>query len=163
MAKINKLNSGAILSQYSKEFTQKSLTLDVGGKNYQVLIDEKFKTSQIQKMILESLKNMEKLKDVDEATKTSYYMLLMIKYFTDTGIPEDFEEQIRVLSAMIDIDIFGKIIDAFNESEIKRASEFINKFAERLTEMTKENKSAEEMKELIEAEIKDEDVVTVEE
>ena len=159
MAKINKLNSGVILSAYSKEFTQKKLTLDINGKNYEVLVDEKFKNTKIQAMVLESVTNFKKLEGYEESVKLAYYMFLMVKHFTDIELAntEDFEEQVRVLNAMVDLDIFGKVTSAFPEEEINKVNEFLKKFGDKMKELNELNNK--ELEDMIKDELKDEEVI----
>ena len=154
MSKINKLNSGSILQAYSKEFTQKKVTLIVGGKNYEVLVDEKFKISKLKNMILEAVGNMKDLEKYDDSIKITYYTFLMVKYFTDVDIvkTDDLVEQLKVLTAMIDLEIFAPIVDSFNPAEIEKASKFIKDFADKVTELANENKTEQEVKEVVEAE-----------
>ena len=76
MAKINKLNSSVILEAYSKEFSQKKVVITIGNKNYEVLVDQKFRNTVIQEMFLESLNNHDNYKDLSESIKTSYFMII---------------------------------------------------------------------------------------
>jgi hypothetical protein len=157
MAKINKLTSGIIKNTYSKNFTQKKVILDIGGNNYEVLIDEKFRTSKLQAMILEALQNIGSLKEYGESVTTSYYLFLMIKYFSDIEVEtESIEEQIKLLNQMIDLEIFEKVINSFPESEIQRTNQFIKKFAERVTELSNDKQGLEDIKDLIGEELEKE-------
>lgn len=159
MAKINKLTSGIIKNTYSKNFTQKKVILDIGGKNYEVLIDEKFRTSKLQAMILEALQNIGSLKEYGESVTTSYYLFLMIKYFSDIEVEtESIEEQIKLLNQMIDLEIFEKVINSFPESEIQRTNQFIKKFAERVTELSNDKQKLEDIKNLIGEELEKENI-----
>jgi hypothetical protein len=159
MAKVKKLNSSIILQEYSKEFIQKQVIITVGGKDYEVLVDQKFRNTVLQTMVLEALNNYKYLEGLDEGVKLSYYMFQMIKHFTDIDIAktDNFEDQIRVLNAMIDLGIFETITNAFPENEINKASEFIKKFGKRIEEFVKENKNLDEVKKMIESEIKESD------
>lgn len=157
MAKMNKLTSGIIKNTYSKNFTQKKVILDIGGKDYEVLIDEKFRTSKLQAMILEALQNIGSLKEYGESVTTSYYLFLMIKYFSDIEVEtESIEEQIKLLNQMIDLEIFEKVINSFPESEIQRTNQFIKKFAERVTELSNDKQGLEDIKNLIGEELEKE-------
>lgn len=159
MAKINKLTSGIIKNTYSKNFTQKKVILDISGKDYEVLIDEKFRTSKLQAMILEALQNIGSLKEYGESVTTSYYLFLMIKYFSDIEVEtENIEEQIKLLNQMIDLEIFEKVINSFPESEIQRTNQFIKKFAERVTELANDKQGLEDIKNLIGEELDKENI-----
>jgi hypothetical protein len=157
MSKVNKLSSGTILSAYSKEFNQKKITLSIGKTNYEVLVDEKFKPSKLQKMIVEALTNFNALKEYDEGVKLSYYMFLLIKHFTDIDIAQtdNLEEQIRILNAMVDLEIYEPLVNSFDKAEIQKATEYMKKFSERIAELAKDN-NINDIKSIVESEIKDE-------
>lgn len=145
MSKTNKLRAEIITSTHKKEFTKKKIVLNIGGKDYEVLIDDKFQATKMQKMIIEAITNYKKLESVDDSVKLSYFMFLIIKYFSDIDLTktENFDEQLRVLTAMLDLDIFEPIISAFPEEEIKKLNAFIDKFTTRVTESSEQNKSTE--------------------
>jgi hypothetical protein len=153
MAKVNKLSSGAIKSAYSKEFTQKKVIISVSGKDYEILVDEKFKRTKLSKMIVEGIKNQKDLPE-DENIRISYYLFLMLKYFTDMDIEtEDLTEQLSLLNNMIDLGIFEKLTEAIPVEEMNKASEFIKQMGEKIKEMSEQNKSKEEIENAIENEI----------
>ena len=151
MAKINKLNSSVILEAYSKEFSQKKVVITIGNKNYEVLVDQKFRNTVIQEMFLESLNNHDNYKDLSESIKTSYFMFLLIKYFTDLEIAktDDFEYQIRLLNALLDLGIYEMLINSFPESEIEKVNEYVIKFSKNIGELMKDDKNIENLKNII--------------
>jgi len=154
MAKINKLNAGIIKQAYSKEFTKKKLTVLIDNKSYEILIDEKFKTTKLNEMVLEVLKNYENYEKLPDNLRLTYIYFIMIKYFTDLDVTtETFEEQLVLIEALIDLNIFETIIASFAETEINKLVEYMKKFTERLVELMKENKSAEDIVSEIESEI----------
>lgn len=155
MAKINKLNSSVILKEYSKDFVQKSITITIGGKDYEVLVDQKFRVTKIQQMLQEALKNLVEFKEEDLETTITYVTFLMIKYFTDVDVAkvEDFKEQIRVLNAMIDLEIFEKIANAFPESETAKVNKHMMNLSAKINEFLKENKNNKNIGGIIESEI----------
>lgn len=136
MSKVNKLSSSIIKSAYSKYFTQKKITIIIDGKNYEVLIDEKFKAGKIAKLVVEALTNYEKLKDNDELQLT-YIMFLVIKYFSDIDMVKecDFEDQLKVLNAMIDLDIMKNILDSFDKEQMDRVADYFKRFSENINEV----------------------------
>lgn len=154
MAKVNKLNAGIIKQAYSKEFTKKKLTVLIDNKSYEILIDEKFKTTKLNEMVLEVLKNYENYEKLPDNLRLTYIYFIMIKYFTDLDVTtETFEEQLALIEALIDLNIFETIIASFVETEINKLVEYMKKFTERLVELMKENKSAEDIVSEIESEI----------
>ncbi len=154
MAKVNKLNAGIIKQAYSKEFTKKKLTVLIDNKSYEILIDEKFKTTKLNEMVLEVLKNYENYEKLPDNLRLTYIYFIMIKHFTDLDVTtETFEEQLALIEALIDLNIFETIIASFAETEINKLVEYMKKFTERLVELMKENKSAEDIVSEIESEI----------
>lgn len=154
MAKVNKLNAGIIKQAYSKEFTKKKLTVLIDNKSYEILIDEKFKTTKLNEMVLEVLKNYENYEKLPDNLRLTYIYFIMIKYFTDLDVTtETFEEQLALIEALINLNIFETIIASFVETEINKLVEYMKKFTERLVELMKENKSAEDIVSEIESEI----------
>jgi hypothetical protein len=160
MAKTSKLSSSAILQGYSKEFVQKKLTITIGNKDYDVLVDQKFRVTKLQEMIMEGLENYNNTKELDESVKTTYFLFLIIKHFTDIDVAkaEKFDEQIKVLKAMLDLEIFDKIVNAFPESEMKRIKDYMVKFTERVNELVNDKKSLEDLKDIVGNELKEMDV-----
>jgi len=146
MAKINKLNAGIIKQAYSKEFTKRKLTVLIDNKFYEILVDEKFKTTKLNLMVLEVLKNYENYEKLPDNLRLTYIYFIMIKHFTDLDVTtETFEEQLALIEALIDLNIFETIIASFAETEINKLVEYMKKFTERLVELMKENKSAEDI------------------
>lgn len=146
MAKINKLNAGIIKQAYSKEFTKRKLTVLIDNKFYEILVDEKFKTTKLNEMVLEVLKKYENYEKLPDNLRLTYIYFIMIKHFTDLDVTtETFEEQLALIEALIDLNIFETIIASFAETEINKLVEYMKKFTERLVELMKENKSAEDI------------------
>lgn len=153
MAKVNKLNIGEIKSIISKEYTQKKIIVNANGKDYEVLVDEKFRPSKISKLIIEGIVAQKDLPDVN-SVKTNYYIFLMIKYFMDIGIDtNDLTEQLKLLENMVDVGLFEQLANVFTDEDFKILSEYTQKFTDKIKEMGEQNKSQEEIEEEIENEI----------
>ena len=139
MAKKKNLNSSVLLKQYDKEFVPKKITVTIGDEEYQVLVDQKFKTSKLEELLLEGAKNFEQFKELPENVRIAYFTFLIIKYFTniDVAKTEDFNEQIRVLNALLDLDILGQIMNAFPETELIKFNQYVRDFADKVAELAK--------------------------
>ena len=168
MAKVNKLNSSVILKEWSKEFVQKKVVITIGNKDYEALVDQKFRNTAIQKMFLENLNNHDNYKDLSESIKTSYFMFLLIKHFTDLEIAktDDFEYQVSVLNALLDLGIYETLINSFPESEIEKVNEYVIKFSKNMDEFMKDEKNIEKLKNIIDGfgigeDVEDENIIDI--
>jgi len=150
MSKVNKLTSSILLQEQSKLFTQKQVTVNINKKDYEVLVDQKFRPTKLNELIVESITNYDKFKELDESVKISYLMFLAIKYFTNLEVAktDTLEEQIRILNAMLDLEIFDKIISEFAESELEKINEYMLKFNDKIDQFMKDGKSIEYLKEV---------------
>jgi len=150
MSKVNKLTSSILLQEQSKLFTQKQVTVNINKKDYEVLVDQKFRPTKLNELIVEAIMNYDKFKELDESVKISYLMFLAIKYFTNLEVAktDTLEEQIRILNAMLDLEIFDKIISEFAESELEKINEYMLKFNDKIDQFMKDGKSIEYLKEV---------------
>ena len=150
MSKVNKLTSSILLQEQSKLFTQKQVTVNINKKDYEVLVDQKFRPTKLNELIVESITNYDKFKELDESVKISYLMFLAIKYFTNLEVAktDTLEDQIRILNAMLDLEIFDKIISEFAESELEKINEYMLKFNSRIDQFINDGKSIEYLKEV---------------
>jgi len=150
MSKVNKLTSSILLQEQSKLFVQKKVIVNINKKDYEVLVDQKFRNSKIQEMIAESLKNLAIYNDLNDSVRTSYIMFLFIKYFTNLDVAkvDNFEDQIRVLNAMIDLDIYSILVNSFPESELEKINEYMLKFNSKIDNFIKDDKNIEDLKKI---------------
>jgi len=150
MSKVNKLTSSILLQEQSKLFLQKQVIITVNKKDYDVLVDQKFRPTKLNELIVEAITNYDKFKELDESVKVSYLMFLAIKYFTNLEVAktDTLEEQIRILNAMLDLEIFDKIVSEFPESELEKINDYMLKFNDRIDEFMKDGKSIEYLKEV---------------
>jgi len=150
MAKSNKLTSSILLQEQSKLFVQRKVIVTLNKKDYEVLVDQVFIPTKLNALIMESISNYDNLKDLDESVKVSYLMLLAIKTFTNVEIAktDDFQTQIKVLNAMLDLEIFDKIIGEFPESELEKINDYMLKFNSRIDQFINDGKSIEYLKEV---------------
>ena len=151
MSKVNKLTSSILLQEQSKLFLTKKVIVNINKKDYEVLVDQKFLPTKLNQLILESVSNYDNLKNLDESVKVSYLMLLAIKYFTNVEITKtnDFETQIRVLNALLDLEILDKILGEFPESELEKINDYMLKFNSKIDEFMKDGKGIEYLKKIM--------------
>ena len=163
MSKTNKLTSSILLQEQSKLFIQKKVIVTLNKKDYEVLVDQKFLPTKLNALIMESISNYDNLKELDESVKISYLMFLAIKTFTNVEIAktDDFQTQIRVLNAMLDLEIFDKILGEFAESELEKINDYMLKFNDRIDEFIKDGKSIKYLKEVFGNVDKSENIVNI--
>ena len=142
MAKTKKLTASNILSLHSKTFTQKVVHINIEGQDFEVLVDTKFKVTKIQELIVELMEHNQDLIKVQDTFEIPYYAsFLMLKYFTNIQIAQetDFEKQIRLLTALMNLGVFDKVMDSFDEKEIEKFNMYMRKATKRISEI-KDNK-----------------------
>jgi len=142
----NKLNLKAIESA-SKKFTTKTVIIPVNDVEYEVEIQQVFRTTKIEAMIKKLLnsENLTEFNTFDESVKLSYYFYLIIREFTDLDIPNNLKlnEELNLINSLIDLGIFELIMVEIPESEITKINEFMQKFNMNLNQMLEETKTDE--------------------
>ncbi len=149
----NKLDLSVIKNASSKQFTTKTVCIPVDGKDYFVEIDTTFKTTKIEKMVMTFLKSedVKELEKLDESSKISYFMFMIIRNFTSIGIPENlgFAEQLNLINNLIDLGIFEKLAEHISDDEVKKVNEFMQKFNVNLDRVIEEMNNEGESEEVI--------------
>jgi len=145
------LTSSILLEAYSKEFTQKKVTININNEDYDVLVDLKFKNTKIDEFIKDWLNNFDNYKELDKSIGILYFSFLTIKHFTSLNIIETntFEEQIRLLNILIDLDVYSKLINEFPESELEKINDYMFKFFDKMNNFIKDDKNNEILKKMI--------------
>jgi hypothetical protein len=142
MAKNKKLNLNAIKNASQKQFTTKTITILVDDQEYEVTIDQIFKLTKIEKMVMDFLKSekVKKLEEVDESVKIAYFMFLILKKFTNVDVPNNlkFEEEINLINSLIDLGIWEEIFKYIPEEQITKVNEFMQKFNLNLNKVIEE-------------------------
>ena len=152
--KTKKLTSGNILSLHSKTFTQKAIHLDIEGTTYTVLIDTKFKPSKIQELIMELAEKQQQITKFSDIFNISYYAnFLIIKYFTDIEVAKvnDFDKQIRVFKAILDLEIFDKIVESFDQAELDKVNKYIKKAGDNLKKLESDPEAMEDINQIMQS------------
>lgn len=142
--------------------------VDEEGKNlydlelYKIKIDNVFRKTKQHRLMEDLIEFMnegsDRLEILDLATP--YISLLMIKHFTSLEVPNNIDDAIDVMNALVDLDIFTKIIELMPEDEVLGMYESISASVDRMNhnieEMVEEAKKLadkvenEETKELLE-------------
>lgn len=147
---INKLSPSIVKKAYSKEFTQKQITVEVDGKNYVINCDTKFKATKMQSLIMELAEVTKNLIGYEQLISLpQMYMLLCIKYFSDLQVETNtFEENIAYFNMLFDLGIANKIIESFDKEELEKVNQFIEKANQNIKELKNNPKAYEAMGEL---------------
>lgn len=134
-AKPKKLSIEAVNKQYGEQFgSLKRISLSNG---YYCEVHEKFKTTSIQKLVIDYHDVLEQLKKRDVSwTSTKdiifvYYMLLL-KHFTSLGeiIPADIDQMVAISEKLLDLGLMGEILEALDPAEVEKLNDTIGKMSE---------------------------------
>lgn len=131
----SKLSIASIDKQHAREFAgKKRVTLRSG--DY-IDLQTKFKTTSIQKLILDFQEIIEQTKKRDDISwdqvqhSTFIFYMLALKHFSNlTAIPNDVEKMIAVCEKLIDLGILEEIFDAFDPAELKKIQEMIDRVSQ---------------------------------
>jgi hypothetical protein len=141
----NRLDFNTINKASEKQFVTKTITIQVDGKDYEVTIDQSFKTTKAEKLIdsltkPEKLQRLQQINECSDSIKVSYYFYLIIREYTDLDIPNDltFEQELVLIDGLINLGIYETILSEIPDGEIKKITDLIHKFSVNLQEVTKE-------------------------
>lgn len=131
---IKKLTPMELKKQVKKLSEQTEMTIKVAGEDYKVLYDVHFKKTK-QYAVLDDLIKFfqaggENTEILDFATP--YTALLVVKHFTSLEVPDEVEEAIILLEALIDLEILDKVILGLPEEEVGKVYELITETVQRL-------------------------------
>lgn len=128
-----KLNLGTLKSEDNKFYTEKKITVN----GHDILIQEHFRPSTIQRMFMELVEKIEYMKEsgIKLSFIPSYIYILLIKYFTNIEVPEEFEKQVQMLDLLIDNNYLEPVINAIPQEEIDKINTFIMKSKEQFAQI----------------------------
>lgn len=123
---MSKANQFITLAEQS--FTKRELTVtDIAGRKHKILIQERFKKTDIIRLIEDMLRRYEYCAEYGvELPHTTLLWLGLIKYFTDIEFTKyddektEIENELRVYEALLDLDVLGDIVNAFEEKEMQK-------------------------------------------
>lgn len=152
-----KMNLGTLKTLENKRFTTKKIIVD----SYELDVDEHFRNTKIVSLLQEFMKQTNYAKENDmEIDALTYTTILILKYFSSLEVSNKYEEQIRMLSILTDLEYQGEtylniILSAFDENEINKLNTKMKEYAENLTKLVEEinKEKAEESEEIISEEV----------
>lgn len=128
-----RINLGTLKSEDNKFYTEKKITVN----GHDILIQEHFRPSAIQRMFMELVEKIEYMKEsgIKLSFIPSYIYILLIKYFTNIEVPEEFEKQVQMLDLLIDNNYLEPVINAIPQEEIDKINTFIMKSKEQFAQI----------------------------
>ncbi len=107
--------------------------------NVSVKITKFFKKTEIGKLIKEVIKNMHdnkmSAKQIEEFT-FPYIDVLTVKYFTSLNMPDDMNEQLRIVEFLINNDLYEGILSEFPKEEVSKIYDELRNVLIQINELT---------------------------
>ena len=110
------------------------------GDSYNVTYDKEIKTTKLLRVLDELKDRMLILNKYNvQYDYTAHIYILLIKHFTDIEFPEihcktkdeienSFRDEMSMMEALLDLDLYGRIMENFTEENLKDINEFIDNF-----------------------------------
>jgi len=137
MSKIKQASTEKLLQLHNKTFTKKKITLETrDGDLIDILVDEKFSASKIRSLMTDIINNRVHITENKEL-QAIYISLLIIKYFTNIEISDDFQKQIQTIEILIDLEVFEDILKSLDKKEIELINKTISKTNREMQEFFK--------------------------
>lgn len=163
MAKANKKLTAEFLKKREKELGQREKeSIEINGEIYEFEVDKFFVKSKIAELSSDIglfatlLVEDEKYVNLDNAKVSAlskrYIYGMLIKYFTNIGMPDNIADVLVSVKTMEDLGILGDILKTMNEDELTEVLREVNErldlsiklFREKLEELNKEIEQQEE-------------------
>lgn len=129
MAKSKKMTISSLKREDSRKYTKKLIRVG----DYEVTVDEQLRPTKIQTMIAELIEKDEYASENGYLFNPSEYaLILFVKYFTDVKIPDSYEQQIAMLSLLVDLEYLEPIINAFDKDEMDKLNKMIKQYQSNL-------------------------------
>lgn len=142
---MNKLNLNTVLMLENEQYQQKEVTIKVNGTDYSVKIKEQFKDTEIAELFNELYqRHMYCQKEGLNYDITSGLMALTIKHFTDIefstngNLKDDFENEVQMLDALINLGIFEQVIQQFDKKEIEKMGKKMGEYSNTFKKLSKQ-------------------------
>lgn len=137
------MRANDLINDVRQIFTQREITVTAcNGKNYTLLIDNKFKKEKITQLISGMVERAHYCKKNDiQFDYTICLWVLIIKNFTDIkfinhkNFGKCYENEIDVLKAMINLEIVEEIMDSFDPKEMNKITELSKSMAQYVSYM----------------------------
>ena len=139
--KVKQLTLATLNKLDSKLNEKKSVYINIGGDDYEVIIDKHFRKSTIHLLILNYLNILQDLKSKQEVTfetlmdTNKLLNTLIVKYFTNIPLPEitNIEGLIAVSNTLLDLGIMEALFNEhFDKNEIEKLVDEVNKVAKNI-------------------------------
>jgi predicted HAD superfamily phosphohydrolase len=121
------LNPTEIKKQVQELKKQGEFFITINGEEYLVEHDEVFLNSKIHKVLDDLIALFQEGRNRNELMEvaTPYTTLLIIKHFTSIEVSDDIDEALELMTALIDLEVVDKIINALPEAEVVKMYEKI--------------------------------------
>ena len=127
------------LSKSSTKFNER-LTIQVSDRfseTYTVEINKYFKTTDVQKLIVDYLAFKEELpnlvSDLELIKDTTFlFPALLVKYFTSIPLSDDILELISGVETLVDLEVLDQVVGALPKEEVERVNVLIKKMTDNL-------------------------------
>jgi hypothetical protein len=135
---------------------QKTVYVQMEGKEFKIEVDEFFRKSKQASLLDDIVKFMTTVEDKGSLDLSmAYTKLLMIKHFTSLDVPDDIPVAIKMLRMLIDLDLLDQVVNEMPEEEVTKMTELITEnihgLADQYEEISKQVKSK-ELKEMLRVE-----------
>ena len=140
---MSKINLDNLNRAHDKRFKAKRIEIECEGETFPVKVDLVFKDSKIRELVSKTAEDMEQAEAkglADEILVISN--MNIIRTFTDVDFTEDLSKNLQMFEVMTDLGITEKILNAFDENEFEKITEYMNQIQENLPkvlEALKEN------------------------
>lgn len=108
---------------------QKEMTIEINGQKYKLNYDVVFRQSKKSKLLNDMVKYFRESATNLELFElaTPYTTMLIFKHFTTLEVSDDISEALDLMTTLIDLEIFDKILMELPETEITSIFELITK------------------------------------
>lgn len=149
------LNFNNIISLQDKTFKKREVTISAEGETYTLLIEQKFKETEIAELVGELVDRSNYARHMKyDFNVIGHIMILVIKHFTDLQFPvvkkgnikKEYENEVKMLNALINLRLLDQIINHFDPKELEKINESFEKYKDSLKQLH-DNVIAEQLKE----------------
>jgi hypothetical protein len=128
------------LQNLNKEAKKLDSKRSVTIKDFEFILDEHFRTTKIQKMLMDYVEFINEIKQQGAKLDTSSLIIylsllvngLVLKYFSNIPFKENesHETLVATVNNLIDLEIFEELWNSFNESELTKVNDILRKVSE---------------------------------
>lgn len=161
--KKGKLNTKAIKS--ANKDVQKTVTIELDGKEYEIKVDQVFKVSKMDDMVTELMTKFKNYKELPFKIQILFHNYLIIKHFTDVDLSDckTIEDDIKVMDGLLDLGMFEKILPEFKEEELLKITDYMVTLRKKFSDLVNDEDAMKEveniMKDISAIENKDDELV----